>query len=169
MPFSARCYLPDSSACIAQRILWRGTEVAFLLTLAFSVPTVGSSCSSNGLYPPASLPGYWPSDSVNDTVQFLTCEPPSACLGNVNDGFKCADGYFERRCGLCQEGYYRLDGGCAKCQEHSGTRHLSNPFPPARVSRLLELSWLPVMLLARRPFNLYLLASDSLAVSEQPF
>jgi len=41
------------------------------------------------------------------------CDPPEACAGNN----LCSRGYTGVRCGLCELGFFRLDGECVKCPD----------------------------------------------------
>ena len=70
---------------------------------------------------PYTQAGYWPSDlNTNDSVVYLTCQPASACPGGLWQSALCATGYTERRCGICELGYYKLNGECSVCPKSSG-------------------------------------------------
>ncbi|KNC54457.1 uncharacterized protein AMSG_10453 [Thecamonas trahens ATCC 50062] len=53
-----------------------------------------------------------------DVTSFIRCDPEDACLGGMNS--PCAPGYAGFACGVCIEGYYKVNGRCEACpQGHS--------------------------------------------------
>ena len=63
-------------------------------------------------------PGHWRSNA--DSLDFLTCYTPSACLGSSADSYNpighCYTGYKGVLCGQCEAGYTRnTQFQCAKC------------------------------------------------------
>ena len=51
--------------------------------------------------------------SSSDSMRL--CSPPTACVGGADNG--CAAGYGGPRCGLCEDGYFRLAHYCAACPD----------------------------------------------------
>ena len=77
----------------------------------------GATCEGGGA-PPFPLPGYFRTDT--SSVEFLRCQPESACKGGTDSEAQCADGYTGVPCSACEVGYYRLDQLCVPCHSTAG-------------------------------------------------
>ena len=83
---------------------------------------IGAECSQSGIYAPFTQSGYWPSDlNTAASVVYLTCLPSGACVGGswgLDADSLCSDGYTDRRCGTCADGYYKINGQCSSLPHH---------------------------------------------------
>eukprot|EP00736_Rhodelphis_marinus_P003721 Rmarinus@m.7852 len=99
--------------------------------------------------PPIALEDYWISPDLSDHTdkgewRFLLCNKEAGCKGGNYEGTtatlsECREGYTGRMCAACEEGYWRLDNQCMRCQS------TSFQFYHLILFLLVGLVWLPML------------------------